>query len=419
MAMDVKRDPAILKRKQRNRVIGGVIAVAAVIGLTVAVSQLQPAAPTVAASAVYTGTVKRGPMVREVRGAGTLVPEDIRWISTTATGKVERLVLRAGAEVKPGTVILELSNPDIKQQVSDAELAWKAAVAQLDNARSNQATSRLSQENAVSDAQGAYNVAQSDLDSNKILNSQGIVADQQIKVKQQTVDSAKNRLELARKQLQMLLETEKSQLAPQEAAVSSARARFDQLSRQLSDLSVRSNMSGLLQAVPVEVGQQVGPGTNLARVSDPTRLKAEVRISETQTRDLAIGQLAKIDTRNGVIKGHVTRIDPASAGGTVGVDVTLDEALPLGARPDQSVDGVIELQRLENVLFVESPTFGQENSTVMLFKFTTPSEAERTAVKLGRRSVSFVEVIDGLKEGDRVILSDMQQYDGHQRLRIN
>ncbi len=248
--MDVKRDPAILKRKQRNRVIGGVIAVAAVIGLTVAVSQLQPAAPTVAGSAVYTGTVKRGPMVREVRGAGTLVPEDIRWISTTATGKVERLVLRAGAEVKPGTVILELSNPDIKQQVSDAELAWKAAVAQLDNARSNQATSRMSQESAASDAQGAYLVAQSDLEANKILNAQGIVADQQIKVKQQTVDSAKNRLELAKKQLQVLLDTEKSQLAPQEAAVSSARARYDQLSRQLADLSVRSNMSGLLQAVP-------------------------------------------------------------------------------------------------------------------------------------------------------------------------
>jgi len=419
MAMDVKRDPAILKRKQRNRLIGGVIAVAAVIGLTVAVSQLQPAAPTVAGSAVYSGTVKRGPMVREVRGAGTLVPEDIRWISTTATGKVETLVLRAGAKVTPGTVILELSNPDIKQQVSDAELAWKAAVAQLKNAEANQITSRMSQENAVSDAQSAYLVAQSDLEANKTLNAQGIVADQQIKVKQQTVDSAKNRLELAKKQLQSLLETEKSQLAPQEAAVSSARARYDQLSRQLSDLSVRSNMSGLLQAVPVEVGQQVGPGTNLARVSDPSRLKAEIRISETQTRDLAVGQLAKIDTRNGVVKGHVTRIDPASSGGTVGVDVTLDEPLPTGARPDQSVDGVIELQRLENVLYVESPTFGQENSTVMLFKFTSANEAERTAVKLGRRSVSFVEVVDGLKEGDRVILSDMQQYDGQKRLRIN
>lgn len=417
--MDVKRDPAILKRKQRNRFIGGAVAVAAVIGLTVAVSQLQPAAPTVAGSAVYSGTVKRGPMVREVRGAGILVPEDIRWISTTATGKVERLVLRAGAEVKPGTVILELSNPDLKQQVTDAELAWKAAVAQLTNAQASQATSRMSQENAVADAESAYLVAQSDLEANKTLNAQGIVADQQIKVKQQTVDAAKNRRDLAKKQLQSLIETEKSQLAPQEAAVSSARARYDQLSRQLSDLQVRSNMSGLLQAVPVEVGQQVGPGTNLARVSDPSRLKAEIRISETQTRDLAVGQLAKVDTRNGIVKGHVTRIDPASAGGTVGVDVTLDEALPPGARPDQSVDGVIELQRLENVLFVESPTFGQENSTVMLFKFTGPNEAERTAVKLGRRSVSFVEVVDGLKEGDRVILSDMQQYDGHSRLRIN
>jgi HlyD family secretion protein len=277
----------------------------------------------------------------------------------------------------------------------------------------------MSQENALSDAQSAYSVAQSDLEANKTLNAQGIVADQVIKVKQQTVDSAKNRLELAKKQLQSLLETEKSQLAPQEAAVSSARARYDQLSRQLSDLFVKSNMSGRLQAVPVEVGQQVGPGTNLARVSDPSKLKAEVRISETQTRDLAIGQVAKIDTRNGIVKGHVTRIDPASAGGTVGVDVTIDEPLPPGARPDQSVDGVIELQRLENVLYVESPTFGQENSTVMLFKFTGPNEAVRTPVKLGRRSVSFVEVIEGLKEGDRVILSDMQQYDGHSRLRIN
>ena len=178
-------------------------------------------------------------------------------------------------------------------------------------------------------------------------------------------------------------------------------------------------MSGLLQLVSVEEGQQVGPGTNLARVSDPTRLKAEVRISETQTRDLAVGQLAKVDTRNGVVKGHVTRIDPASQNGTVGVDVILDEALPAGARPDQSVDGVIELQRLENVLYVESPTFGQENSTVSLFKVQPNNEALRTSVKLGRRSVQFVEVIEGLREGDRVILSDMSQYDDHTRVRLN
>lgn len=417
--MDVKRDPAILKRKQRNRAILGVIAVLVLVGVTVTVSQLEPAAPSVARSSVYFGTVKRGSMVREVRGSGTLVPEDIRWITTTATGRVERIVLRPGAEVRPGSVILELSNPDIRQQVNDAELAWKAAVAQLENAKANQRITRLTQQNAAADAESAYKVAQSDLDANLQLFKQGLVADQQLKVKEATAQQAKNRMDLARKQLESLDETEKSQLAPQEASVSQARARFDQLGRQLDDLHVKSNMSGLLQVVSVEVGQQVGPGTNLVRVSDPTKLKAEIRISETQTRDVAIGQLAKVDTRNGVVKGRVTRIDPASQGGTVGVDVTLDEALPQGARPDQSVDGVIELQRLENVLYVESPTFGQENGTIMLFKVQPNGDAIRTSVRLGRRSVQFVEVVEGLREGDQVILSDMQQYDDQNRIRLN
>jgi HlyD family secretion protein len=415
--MDVKRDPAILKKKQRNRVLFGIAAVIVIIGVTVTVSKLEPASPTVARSSVYFGTVKRGPMVREVRGSGTLKPEEIRSISTTATGKVERF-LRAGTPVKPDTVIVELSNPDLKQQVGDAELAWKAAVAQHVNAQANQKITRLTQENAVADAQSAYNVAQSDLEANRTLFKQGIAAEQQLKVKEATAQQAKNRLELAQKQLASLNDTEKSQLAPQEAAVSQARARFDQLSRQLDDLHVRAKMTGLLQAVSVEIGQQVNPGASLARVSDPTKLMAELRISETQTRDLAIGQLAKVDTRNGIVKGHVTRINPASEGGTVGVDVTLDEGLPAGARPDQGVDGVIELQRLDNVLFVESPTFGQENATITLFK-VTGNDAIRTPVKLGRRSVQFVEVLEGLKEGDQVILSDMQQYDDNNKLRLN
>lgn len=416
--MDVKRDPAILKQKQLRRAVLGVLAVVAIIAVSVTVSRLQPAAPTVDSNAVYFGTVKRGPMVREVRGAGTLVPEDIRWISASTSGRVERIVLRAGATVNPGTVILELSNPDLKNQVNDADLAVKTAVAQSDNAKSNLKTTRLSVEISVADAQSAYEVALNDLEANKQLAAQGLVAELQIRVKAATVAREKNRWDLAKKQLESAIETEKSQLAPQEAAVSQARARHDQLARQLDELLVRSNMSGLLQLVSVEVGQQVGPGGNLARVSDPSRLKAEIRISETQTRDLAIGQLAKVDTRNGVVKGRVTRIDPASEGGTVGVDVILDEALPAGARPDQSVDGVIELQRLENVLYVESPTFGQENSTISLFKIQPNNEAIRTSVKLGRRSVQFVEVIEGLNEGDRVILSDMSQYDDHDRVRL-
>jgi HlyD family secretion protein len=399
-------------------VLFAIIGVLAIAGVTVYVSQLEPASPTIARSAVYFGTVKRGPMVREVRGAGTLKPEEIRSISTTATGRVERF-LRAGAEVKPDTIIVELSNPDLKQQVGDAELAWKAANAQYDSAKANQRTNRTSLEFAVADARSSHQVAESDLNANLQLFKEGLVADQQIKVKQATVNQAKNRLELAQKQLEASIETEKSQLAPQEAAVSQARARFDQLSRQLEDLHVRAKMTGRLQVVTVEIGKQVGPGESLARVSDPTKLKAEVRISETQTRDLAVGQLAKVDTRSGIVKGHVTRIDPASEGGTVGVDVSLDEALPVGARPDQSVDGVIELQRLDNVLFVESPTFGQENTTITLFKVNADNNAIRTPVKLGRRSVQFVEIIEGLKEGDVVILSDMQQYDDHNKIRLN
>jgi HlyD family secretion protein len=416
--MDVQRDPAILKRKKQRRMLVGIGAVGVIIAVSVAVSQLEPAAPTVARGSVYMGTVKRGNMVREVRGAGTLVPEEIRQITTTATGRVSRLVLQAGASVKPGTVILELTNPDLRQQVTDADLAVKAAQAQLDKARSDLRTTRMSQEIAVSDAQGAWELATKDLEANKELAKQGLVADLVIQQKEASVRTARNRLDLAKKQLDSAIETEKSQLAPQEAAVSSARARYDQLARQLDDLYVKSDMSGLLQEVNVQLGQQVGPGTQLARVHDPLRLKATIRVSETQTRDLSIGQLARIDTRSGIVEGRVSRIDPASSGGTVGVDVTLAGALPQGARPDQSVDGVIELQRLENVLYVEIPTFGQENSSVQLFKVLPNNEAVRTTVKLGRRSVSYAEVLEGLQEGDQVILSDMQQYDDHDRVRI-
>lgn len=398
----------------------GVVGLVVLIAGSWQVARLKPAAPTVASGSVYFGTVKRGSMTREVRGAGNLVPEDIRWITTTATGRVDDIVLHPGAVVQPGTIILQLSNPDLKQQVSDADLAVKAAAAQLENARSALKTTRMSQEIAVANAKGSYDLAVTDYEANKQLLKDGLVADQLVKQKELNVKVQKNSLDLATKQLEATVELEKSQLAPQEASVSQAKARYDQLNRQLADLTVRSDMSGTLQVVGVEVGQQVGPNVNLARVSDPKRLKATIRISETQTKDLAIGQKAKIDTRNGIVSGHVTRTDPAATGGLVGVDVTFDEPLPAGARPDQSVDGTIELERLENVLYVESPTFGQENGSVSLFKvIESTNEAVRTSVKLGRRSVQFVEVLEGLKEGDRVILSDMQAYDNNDRVRLN
>jgi HlyD family secretion protein len=224
---------------------------------------------------------------------------------------------------------------------------------------------------------------------------------------------------LSKRQLASSVETAASQIAPSEAAANQRKAEFERLSRQLADLKVKSTMTGQLQEISVQVGQSVGPGANLARVSDPSRLKAEIRISETQTRDLGIGLVADVDTRSGHVKGHVSRIDPASRGGTVGVDVTLDGPLPPGARPDLGVDGTIELERLTNVLYVESPAFGQENGTISLFKVLPTNEAVRTPVKVGRRAVQFIEVIDGLREGDRVVLSDMSQYDAYDKVRLN
>jgi HlyD family secretion protein len=428
--MDVKRDPAILKRKRiRQIIIWSVVGIGVVV-LSVALSQLKPAAPSVAHSTLWFGTVKRGPMVREVRGAGTLVPEEIRWITSKASGNVERIVLRPGAAVKPGTVILELTNPDLKQQVNNAEMQLKSAEAQVKIAQANLAQTVAQQEAAVATALSSLTLTQSELTAQQSLFKDGLASQIVIDRLKNAVDQAKSNHDLAKKQLDTTKANRDSQLAPQEAQVNQARTTYDQLKRQLDDLQVRSTMSGVLQVVPVDVGQQVGTGAQLARVSDPTNLKANIRISETQMRDLAIGQLAKIDTRNGIVPGVVSRIDPAAAGGTVGVDVTLEGELPAGARPDLSVDGVVELQRLENVLYVEHPAFGQENSAVGLFKVVPNGaevirpgqeaghEAVQTSVKFGRQSVSHIEVLEGLKEGDVVVLSDMTQHDGQSRIRI-
>jgi HlyD family secretion protein len=419
--MDVQRDPAILKRKKRNRILAAIATGFAVVALTVAVSRLEPASPTVSDSdsVLYFGTVKRGPFTREVRGAGTLEPEEIRWIPATTSGRVERIVLHPGAEVRPGTVILELSNPDLEQDARNAEMSWKTALANLENEKTSLANARLQQEANIADYESSYEVAMADLQMNQSLSEGGLVSRQQLLQKQAVVNQAKNRLELAKKQLASAIETAGSQLAPSEAAANQARAEFDRLARQLDDLAVKSTMTGQLQLIGVEVGQQVGPGNNLARVSDPSRLKAVVRISETQTSDLAIGLVADIDTRNGHLTGRVSRIDPAATNGTVGVDVTLEGPLPAGARPNLGIDGTIELEHVAELLQVESPAFGQEYSTISLFKVLPTREAVRTPVKIGRRSVQFVEVVDGLREGDRVILSDMSQYDAFDKLRLN
>ena len=420
MAMDVKRDPAVLRKKKIRQMFSITVGILALGGASYAVSRLKPAAPLVPAGVPWIEPVKRGSMTRNVHGSGTLVPEDIRWLTATTSGRVESIVLRPGATVKPDSVILVLSNPDLKQNATNADLSWKSAQAQLENQRASLRGQRATQENAVKDAESQFNFVQVDLDANKQLLAEGLVGQLVVKSKQAIADAAKNRLDLAKQQLAIAMENEASQLAPQVATVNQQKANYDNFQRQLEDLKVKAGMSGVLQVVPVERGQQVTAGFQLARVADPSTLKAVVRISETQTKDLAPGQRAEIDTRNGKpLKGHVVRIDPASQGGTVGVDVTLDEPLHAGDRPDLSVDGTIELELLNNVVYMSRPALGQENSAITIFKLTPDgSEAIRTPVKLGKAAVTTIVVTDGLKPGDQVILSDMTQYDSYDRVRI-
>jgi HlyD family secretion protein len=418
--VDIARPAAVAQKKKIRRIIYGVAALLAIVVITVGVSRLKPAAPSVDRAAVWVDTVKRGPMLRLVRGSGTLVPEDIRWINTSTQGRVERILLRPGAMVTPGTVILELSNPELQQSVTEAQLSYQSAQANFENRKAELERQLLTQQSDVAGIEANYKDAALQLEAQEKLFKDGLISEIQVKQSRSREAELKNRLAIAQKQLQNATAGVKSQIAPQEAAVDQSRAVYQLRVNQLENLRVKSNMSGVLQQVPVEVGQQINPGTNLARVADPTKLKAEVRIAETQTKDIRIGQVAEVDTRNGVIRGRVSRIDPASTGGTVGVDITLEEALPAGARPDLSVDGTITLEKLDNVIFVGRPAFGQENSTVMLFKLTGDTgEAQRVQVKLGRSSVNQIEIVEGLQPGDQVILSDMSAQDAYDRIRLN
>ena len=417
--VDIARSPDVARKKKIRRTIYGGVALVVIILITVGVSRLKPAAPSVDRSVVWIDTVKRGEMIRQVRGSGTLVPEEIRWIPATTQGRVERILLRPGAQVQPNTVVLELSNPELRQAVTEAQLAHQSAQAAFQNRKAELESSLLNQQSEVANIEALYKEAALTLEANEQLQKDGLVSEIVLKQSRSRADELKNRLSIAQKRLEITTAGVKSQLAPQEAEVDQRRAAYDLRVRQLDDLRVKAGMVGVLQVVPVEVGAQVGPGTNLARVANPTNLKAELRIAETQTKDIAIGQPAEIDTRNGIVKGRVSRIDPASANGTVGVDVILEGALPPGARPDLSVDGTIRLEQLHNVIHVGRPAFGQENSTVGLFKLQPDGEAIRVNVKLGRSSVNTIEIVDGLQPGDQVILSDMSTYDQFERIKLN
>jgi HlyD family secretion protein len=415
--VDIAR-PSQARKKRIRRILYISAAVVAVAGISLGVSRLKPAAPSVDRAVVWIDTVKRGDFTRQVRGSGVLTPEDIRWIPAQTKGRVEDIILRPGAQVKPGTVILVLDDPDVKQAVRDAELAYQAAKAAYDNKKADLQSALLAQESSVATIESQYKQAELDRQANESLGKEGLVSELTVKQKQSIAEDLKNRLAAERNRLKITQEGMTSQLAPQEADVNQKKAAWELRRQQLEDLKVKAGMTGTLTVIAVERGAQVAPGTNLARVADPTKLKAELRIAETQTKDIHIGQYAEIDTRNGVVKGHVIRMDPSSTGGTVGVDVGMDGDLPPGSRPDLSVDGTIQLEKLVNVVYVGRPAFGQENSTVTIFKVGANGEAHATKVKLGVASVSTIQVLDGLQPGDQVILSDMSQYDAFDRVQI-
>ncbi len=416
--MDISR-PDLARRKKLRQTLYAVIAAIVVVVVTAGVSRLEPAAPRVDRDTIYLDTVQRGPMVRQVRGTGTLVPEQIRWIPATTDGTVERIVIRPGALVAPATVILELSNPELEQSTLEARLNLEAAEARYSNRQVEVERELLNQRATLATTDAQLKTARLQADADGQLFAQGLVSSLQLQQSQSAEQEFDTRYALEQERLQMATGTVEAQLAVEQAEVDRLRTLYELRQQQVADLHVRAGMPGVLQQVPLEEGQRITTGANLARVGDPAVLKAELRIAETQAKDIQIGQSAAIDTRNGIIPGHVTRIDPAVENGTVTVDVALDGALPRGARPDLTVDGTIELERMDDVLFVGRPVFGQEESVVSLFRVEADgTHASRMRVSLGRASVNTIEVLEGLQPGDRVVLSDMSTWDQFDRVRI-
>ena len=416
--MDIAR-PSNAKKKRIKQAIYAGVGLLAVVLVSVGLSRLKPAAPTVERAVVWPAKVERGPMVRQVRGLGTLTPEDIRWIPATTQGRVEKIILRPGTQVKSGDVILELTNPQLEQQLQDAQLKLGAAEAGLANIKVQLNNDLLQQRATSATVEADYNKAKMQAQMNEALAKDQLVSDLVLKQSLGDAQSLEIRNQISKDQLASKAASMKAQMDVQQSLVDQARAFLRLTQQQRDELKVRAGLDGMLQLVPVEVGQQVAPGTNLARVANPSRLKAEIKIAETQAKDIQLGQKAEVDTRNGIVQGRVARIDPSVQNGTRTVDVTLTGDLPKGAVPDLSVDGTIELERLNDVLFMGRPAFGQDQSVVGLFKIGIDGvNAERVQVKLGRSSVNTIEVLSGLKVGDQVILSDMSAYDAYDRIRL-
>ena len=413
--MDIPRE----KKPDRRRFLYIGAAVAALGLTTVGLSRLRPAAPSVEGGTLWMDTVRQGAMVRDVRGPGTLVPEQIRWVSAVVPGRVERKLVQPGARVTAATVLLELSNPDVQIQLLQAQRQLTDAQAQLVSLKTTLETQKLNQAGVVANMRSEYRDALRKAASDSALAAQDLISSADYARSRDKAEEFTARLDVEQQRLDIYTKNITSQLEVQQQQVERMRAVAEFQRSLVAAMVVRAGADGVLQEMPMEQGQWAISGATLAKVVQPERLKAVLRVPETQARDVTLGQAASIDTRNGIVKGHVIRMDPGSSNGTVTVDVALDEALPKGARPDLSVDGTITLERLDNVLNVGRPAYGQANSTVGIFRLVPgTSEAERTRVELGRTSVNTVEIVRGLSKGDVVILSDMSRWDAVDRVRL-
>jgi HlyD family secretion protein len=421
--MDIVRDESVKKKKRQKQAAMIVVAVIAILGATLGVSRLKPALQSVDAGTIWPDTVKRGSMLRQVRGLGSLVPipADVRLIPAETDVRVERiLILPGGTPIKPDAIIMELSNPQVEQEALNSDLELRSAQAEYQNTKAKIDSDLMSLRSAAATVEADYENAKREADQNRELKKIGVVSES---ILQASLNKEKELATRKRIEEERIAESSKAietQLAVQQATIDQKRALAQLKHRQKDALKVRAGIPGVLQEVPVQVGQRVVQGTILAKVVQPEHLQAELKIPETQAKDIIVGQKAEIDTHNGVVEGTVSRIDPAVQAGTVTVDVKLDGPPPKGSRPDLSVDGTITQEKLENVLYVGRPAFGQEKSSVGMFKLD-PDEKTATRVKvdLGRSSVNTIEIVGGLKEGDKVILSDMSRYDNQDRIKLD
>ena len=419
--MDIAR-PEFKQQKRRRQIIWGLVGLLCLGGVTVAVSRLKPAAPEVERSTVWTDTVKRGSMLRQVRGIGSLIPsqEFTRQIPAETEATVVRIIKLPGSQVKAETVLLEMSNSQVEQAAIDARLQLRAAEAEYQSLRVTLQSNLMNQKAGAATVNSDYTQAKLQSDTDKALYDLGVISGMAYKNSKSKSDELTTRNNIEGERLDINQKAIESQLAQQQAKVDQMRVLAELKQKQLDALRVRAGIEGVLVDLPLQVGQHVTPGTMLAKVIQPDHLMAELKIAETQARDVQIGEPSVVDTHNGTVSGEVMRVDPAVQNGTVTVDVKLTGELPKGARPDLSVDGTIDLEHLENVLYVGRPAFGQETSTISLFKLDADGKGGvRVPVKVGRASVNSIQVVEGLREGDTVILSDMSRYDNTDRIRLD